>query len=887
MAGISLQLEELCRSHNLPADDLRALPRDFRAGEADLFACGILLRLADILDFDRTRTPDAVYGYLGIDRAKTRRDAASRTEWRKHLSSDGMRFPDPAGRAPGYQMDFIAAPRHPAVQHDVDEFLDVIEAEFQECQRHITGASPRWRDLPIPATVNRKNIESQGYLSGDFRFRLDQHKLVELLMGENLYTDPYTFVRELLQNALDATRARQLIEPAGADDEMAIEVSEWTDREGYRWIRIDDSGIGMDLDVVKTYLLRIGQSYYSSSRFEAELRRFAARSHPFRPISRFGIGLLSCFIAADRIEIATRRVRRGGAESVPLRLGLERLHGFFVVQQPPLPATLMPSADGEEDGYRTGPGTSVAVRIDPQQPLPPLALRDRLERLLLCPAVPVRMGGLRVGTHAAKCEMFRPGRHAIAMDQQVQARIREFLPKPPEDIFRVSIDIIDLAPHFSAGDISGRVVVVQAQPSAPMQEALCEWRNLLRIEANASLDGRDGRREGTIELRSSISINKEIIDAVRSGGVSVEDLTPEETSWIDRLVAMCPQEEIRSFSSFDDHQMAQTFSVFPLSQTLARTSDLLNLSANPEINSDHWFIAAHAGIVLPDRAQGRFMPFLQPPFENSGAACFGAVLLNGRVRLGLSLNREDIRDLPGEFCLALEYAIRRYYEDTGEQGGLKSDDITAGAEHCGVATIARFEAAGAILDWSKWEALSLFDRGRHRVSLAELLGQVDRRPVKLQLPRAHLASRTAVERPMMAAVRAYLLATRFEVELESPDSERGTLLRRRTGLMPAGERLFPPLTFVGMGTASVFRGSSGFLNRNHPLSQWLLESAPTLRRAHAPILHKLMAEIVGDKAANAARAHRELLEALEILAKRDRALAPRRDAWPNADQFAA
>ena len=79
-------LGNLCRSHNESIDRIQAnavLKTDYRAGEADLRFCAILLRLADILDFDRSRSPDSVYQYLGLKRPRrhrARRQATSSGE---------------------------------------------------------------------------------------------------------------------------------------------------------------------------------------------------------------------------------------------------------------------------------------------------------------------------------------------------------------------------------------------------------------------------------------------------------------------------------------------------------------------------------------------------------------------------------------------------------------------------------------------------------------------------------------------------------------------------------------------------------------------------------------------------------------------------------------
>ena len=88
-------LGDLCRSHMMGPEELRAtnsLSTNFLA-QADLRFCAILLRLADILDFDGSRSPEAVYRHLGLARRDTPRRTASDVEWRKHLCSEGVRFP--------------------------------------------------------------------------------------------------------------------------------------------------------------------------------------------------------------------------------------------------------------------------------------------------------------------------------------------------------------------------------------------------------------------------------------------------------------------------------------------------------------------------------------------------------------------------------------------------------------------------------------------------------------------------------------------------------------------------------------------------------------------------------------------------------------------------
>jgi hypothetical protein len=106
-------LGELCRSHNLDVAEIKnnhVLQINYLEA-ADLKFCAILLRLADILDFDNSRSPDAVYRMLGLARRKDKRAARSDVEWLKHLDSEGFRFPE--RRDAPYPLGFIAGPSHP------------------------------------------------------------------------------------------------------------------------------------------------------------------------------------------------------------------------------------------------------------------------------------------------------------------------------------------------------------------------------------------------------------------------------------------------------------------------------------------------------------------------------------------------------------------------------------------------------------------------------------------------------------------------------------------------------------------------------------------------------------------------------------------------------
>ena len=352
----------MCKSHNEPLEELRAerFETDFLTG-CDLRLCAILLRTADLLDFDQTRSPVAVYEHLRLDEAEGSR-RISRTEWEKHMAAIRFVFPDE--RTPGYSVKLIASPRQPGVENAIRRFLDVVEDELRRCRVVLDFCAPRWRSLILPGSVDRRNIVSQGYRWGDYRFVLDRHAILQLFMGDRLYANSYVFIRELLQNAIDACRLNAYLQDLDPE-EMEVRISAWEDEVGNYWLRIDDNGVGMDQHIIEKYFLGVGRSYYSSDELKAEILRKQKPQRNFVSISRFGIGVLSSFIVGDRIEVSTRRRLPDGRLVGAIRLSLHSLDDFFVLREPPMQAEPFPARGGSEQGYRKGSGTSIAVRINP------------------------------------------------------------------------------------------------------------------------------------------------------------------------------------------------------------------------------------------------------------------------------------------------------------------------------------------------------------------------------------------------------------------------------------------------------------------------------------------------------------------------------------------
>jgi len=365
--GMSLRepLAKVCLSHNEDTEYIKSdeLSSSFWDG-ADLKFCSILLRLADILDFDNTRSPVSVYEFLQLDLAKSGLKEVSHKEWSKHLDSKGFIW-NKWNLDNNYPLGFMAAPRHPAVQNDIIAFLDSIETECAKCSMIMRYCSDNWHGFKLPEKILRNNIISQGYTYGQFEFSLDKHQILNLLMGENLYANPNIFIRELLQNALDTSSHRVFHERCNGNIDYepgSIEVNDWYDEEGYRWVSIDDFGMGMTLSQVSDYFLNIGNSYYNSDEFKVKKLAYQQKDiGDFTPVSRFGIGILSCFIVGDLVEVSTNAIDK---ESLPIRLTLTGMNNFyFLFTNSDIPKSM--PGPSKKAGYLSKTGTSLAVRLKP------------------------------------------------------------------------------------------------------------------------------------------------------------------------------------------------------------------------------------------------------------------------------------------------------------------------------------------------------------------------------------------------------------------------------------------------------------------------------------------------------------------------------------------
>lgn len=327
-------VSRLCLSHARPASDL-VPSQGFRYDESlgshqiNMPYLGMILRLADILDFDRDRTPDSLYRTIDF------RSQVSLKEWDKHRSVEGWVI-EPT------RIQYTMRCEHPEYQRAAYQYMDWIDKELRDAHsllRSLPSYASKYK-LELPLAVDRSRIEAkdEAYIYHNLEFSLSRNEIVKLLMTDKLYNNPQLCIRELLQNSLDALRHRGAMfsrDNAGSRwTQGKVEMGHEVDNDGHEVVWCRDNGSGMDKDIIERFLTTAGRSYYRSPEFEQERVGFSSAGVDFDPCAQFGIGFMSCFMLGDRIDIQTRK-DRGPAKGLgdPLIVEINGIGGIVVIRK--------------------------------------------------------------------------------------------------------------------------------------------------------------------------------------------------------------------------------------------------------------------------------------------------------------------------------------------------------------------------------------------------------------------------------------------------------------------------------------------------------------------------------------------------------------------------
>lgn len=332
---IRTNLQDNIGSYRGFVDDLILLVRSHHEGYAELASdafqprilgdgprlvnlryLAVLLRVADVLEFDPERTPDVILRHRAIG-------AESEIFWHKDhyiaLVQEENRLVL-EGRPPNALIEQAIRETAAQVEHELQLARRLADqVHFEIVPGLAQGAPHRWTIAGTLHQIITPLDDSYEFIDG--AFRPDTERLLALLAGEQLYGTPFAALRELLQNAFDAVRDQiawerlQMPDPLDRQTSDAIasthsiELRLETASDGV-WLTCQDTGIGMTKTLITDRLLVSGSGPRHDVR-DLE-RRCAAAGFSTGRTGTFGIGVISYFMLADRVEIVTRRSQEAG-----------------------------------------------------------------------------------------------------------------------------------------------------------------------------------------------------------------------------------------------------------------------------------------------------------------------------------------------------------------------------------------------------------------------------------------------------------------------------------------------------------------------------------------------------------------------------------------------
>lgn len=308
-------LAAICRCHGENLESVFQLPdarKDWLGGTANIQFLAMMLRLGDVIHFDSKRAPRSLYAEKQIT------DAVSYKHWNAKFQELQYKVQNTNGKV---IICYQAYCEDPEMYYFIQDYMGWIDNEIDNYyvlknRWEMNQSSENGQYCFNIEKVDRTDIgydKDQFVPDNDMKFVLNQSKILELLMGIQLYKDPFLCLREIYQNALDASKCMKAYnKKKGKTENLTIEFGigeEDLHGKKERYIYCLDHGTGMNAYIIKNYLLHIGNSYYRSKDFAKQNTDWG---YDVKPTSQFGIGLLSGYMLADKIGITTIHYEESG-----------------------------------------------------------------------------------------------------------------------------------------------------------------------------------------------------------------------------------------------------------------------------------------------------------------------------------------------------------------------------------------------------------------------------------------------------------------------------------------------------------------------------------------------------------------------------------------------
>lgn len=240
------------------------------------------------------------------------------------------------------------------VYREARNWLNWIEEELKNITLEWTEIVPEELNWYAPKLTKKelllKGKPDKNNLS-NLKFEISQEKSFEIIEGSNIYEDKLVFLREFIQNAIDASKVqlwRDLndgLYDAWLKPKLLEKLSEITPfditeeiynnykinidfkelENGEIEVRIKDNGIGISLETLQK-MCNVGESY---SNMEMVKKEIANMPTWLIPTGGFGVGVQSAFLVTDKFIAYTKPVSRN---SLKIEFEPTKLNGYISVR---------------------------------------------------------------------------------------------------------------------------------------------------------------------------------------------------------------------------------------------------------------------------------------------------------------------------------------------------------------------------------------------------------------------------------------------------------------------------------------------------------------------------------------------------------------------------
>lgn len=337
-------LGQICALHTKPNEkvlELEYQTNGFGSDYAHPRFISMMLRLGDLLDIDNNRfNTGAELSFGGLPPTSIPHKEKHNATTQILITPEEIRFKSDCPNSEAY----LEARRFVSWLDNEIDFLTKYWARI--VPKELGGYAPTFdcKELLI------NGVEDIDDVAG-LRFEISQDKAFQIIEGSNIYNDRLVFVREVIQNAIDASKIQlwrdlksgvykawisekiadhlQKIQPYELDkiiyNNYPIEVSLNTLTDGKVEIVVTDRGTGISVEDFKR-MCNVGTSAAISN-----LNNEESQSIPkwLKPTAGFGIGLQSVFLIADKFEIDTST----GTESLHAVLHSRKVGGYIQLQK--------------------------------------------------------------------------------------------------------------------------------------------------------------------------------------------------------------------------------------------------------------------------------------------------------------------------------------------------------------------------------------------------------------------------------------------------------------------------------------------------------------------------------------------------------------------------